>query len=174
MSTLNDVLPLEACVLRPIVLVDDEPIVVSSWTRVLKSAGLPIWSTTSPLAALKFLRDEAAPIAIISDQHMPDISGLELLAEAQRRAPNAARLLTTGNPTMKVLAEAINRSHIHFYLEKPVSAQQLVEVLERFARRGEAPVRAQVVHGRNPIVGDELFEAVVSLGHTLGIRGLKG
>lgn len=160
--------------LRPIVLVDDDPLVVTSWTRVLKSAGLPIWSTTSPLAALKFLRDEAAPIAIISDQNMPQISGLELLAEAQKRAPNAARLLTTGNPTMKLLAEAINRSHIHFYLEKPVAARQLVEVLEHFARRGEAPVRAQVVHGSQPIIGDELYQAAVSLGHALGIGGLRG
>lgn len=160
--------------LRPIVLVDDEPLVVSSWTRVLKAAGLPIWSTTSPHAAVKFLRNEPAPIAVISDQNMPDISGLEVLAEAHKRAPNAARLLTTGNPTMQVLAEAINRSHVHFYLEKPVSARQLVEVLERFARRGEMPVRAQVVHGSNPVVGDELFDAVVSLGRNLGIRGLKG
>jgi DNA-binding NtrC family response regulator len=161
-------------VLRPIVLVDDEPLVVSSWTRVLKAAGLPVWSTTSPQAAMKFLRDEASPIAVISDQHMPHISGLEILAETQKRAPNAARVLTTGNPSMQVLAEAINRSHIHFYLEKPVSARQLVEVLVRFTKRGETPVRAQVVHGNNPIVGDELLDAVVSLGHTLGIRSLGG
>lgn len=160
--------------LRPIVLVDDEPLVVSSWTRVLRAAGLPIWSTTSPLAAVKYLRTEAAPIAVVSDQHMPDICGLEVLAEAQKRAPSAARLLTTGNPSMKVLADAINRSHIHFYLEKPVSARQLVELLEGFARQRERPLRAQVVRGDAPVVGDELFDAVVSLGHTLGIRGLKG
>lgn len=158
---------------RPIMLVDDEPLVVSSWSRVLKAAGFPVWSTTNPRAALEFLRNEAAPAAVISDHFMPDVSGLELLAEVKKRAPNAARLLTTGNPSMEVLADAINRSHVHFYLPKPVSNQQLVEVLGRLTRRPEEPRRVRVVRGENPVVGEELLEAVVSLGHTLGIRGLK-
>jgi CheY-like chemotaxis protein len=143
-----------------IVLVDDEEMVLRALSRVLKGAGMTVWATTQPRQALEYLMTQPQPLAVISDHHMPDMTGLELLAEASVYAPYAARLLTTGSPSKQMLADAINRSHVHFYVEKPVSMPHLLELLGRVKARHERqqppppkPVKAPGVRG------DELYDA---------------
>lgn len=143
-----------------IVLVDDEEMVLRALTRVLKGAGMAVWATTQPRQALEYLMTQPAPLAVISDHHMPEMTGLELLAEASIYAPYAARLLTTGSPSKQMLADAINHSHVHFYVEKPVSMPHLLELLGRVKTRQERlqppppkPIKAPGVRG------DELYDA---------------
>jgi DNA-binding NtrC family response regulator len=145
---------------KKIVLVDDEPLIVSSLTRVLKSAGLPVWGTTDPREALEYIKTNE-PLAIISDQFMPEMTGLELLAAARLRVPHSARLLTTGSPSMFMLSEAINKSHVHFFLEKPVAISPLIELLYRVVdvSHRQRAVVAPPVERASDIDDDELYEA---------------
>lgn len=158
-----------------ILLVDDEEMVCRALMRVLKSAGLKVWATTDPKAALEYLSTQASPLAVISDHHMPEMTGLELLAEAATRAPHAARLLTTGSPTQQMLAEAINKSHVHFYVEKPVQMPHLLELMTRVVERQQRqkvslppPIKAPGVRG------SELFDAALFLGTALNLPHIKG
>ena len=86
---------------RPrVLLVDDEARILSALRRVLRREGFEILTAESAAEALRILRDHPVD-AIVSDQKMPGGSGLQLLAEAARRQPAAARMLITG------VAEAI-------------------------------------------------------------------
>ncbi len=157
-----------------IMLVDDEEMVCRALSRVLKSAGWTVWATTDPRAAIEWLRTQPAPMAVISDHHMPEITGLEVLAEAARCAPQATRLLTTGSPSHQMLADAINKSHVHFFVEKPVQMPHLLELMERVSQHQQRRQMPSLPPVRAPGVrGNELYEAARFLGDALQLPHIK-
>src|SRR6476659_5642889 len=78
-----------------ILVVDDEPLILTSAREILAREGYRVDTTENPLEALKFLQQNQYAV-IFSDQRMPSMLGLELLAQAQKLQPDAARVLITG------------------------------------------------------------------------------
>jgi len=72
--------------------------------------------------------------AVISDLTMPGISGLELLAEARRRLPYVAFLVTTGVDDVEVGVKAM-RAGADDYLVKPLFDSAVLASLERALQR---------------------------------------
>lgn len=64
------------------------------------------------------LRDEPLA-AVISDQRMPEMTGVEVLAEVRRRAPEAKCVLLTAYADTEVAIRAINEIRLDHYLIKP-------------------------------------------------------
>jgi thioredoxin reductase (NADPH) len=112
---------------RPTILtVDDDPQVSAALTRDLKrqyGAEYRILSATSAAQALDLLTTLALrtdPVAlIVSDQKMPEKTGIELLGESQELAPEAKRLLLTAYADTDVAIAAINDIGLDYYLLKP-------------------------------------------------------
>ena len=78
-----------------LLVVDDEERILSALRRTLRREGYEIVTAESPQEALRLL--DAEPVdAILSDQRMPGMTGMQLLALAAERRPQAARLLLTG------------------------------------------------------------------------------
>ena len=103
---------------RPRVLcVDDEPHVLSALRRQLRRA-YEVTLIDTPDQALELLATEAFDV-IISDERMPGMQGHEFLVQARLRAPNAERILLTGQADPEALALAVNESGIFRYLHKP-------------------------------------------------------
>jgi len=81
---------------QPIVLlVDDEPRILSALTRALRREGYQLLSADTPAQALRLV-DEHPVDLVLSDYKMPGTTGLELLERIAKRRPEAARLLITG------------------------------------------------------------------------------
>lgn len=78
-----------------VLIVDDEVAILSALRRCLRREGYRILTADTPEAALRAL-DESVVDLVLSDHKMPAMDGLELLAEARKRQPNAARLLISG------------------------------------------------------------------------------
>jgi thioredoxin reductase (NADPH) len=112
---------------RPTILtVDDDPQVSAALTRDLKrhyGADYRVLSATSAGQALELLATLALrtdPVAlIVSDQKMPRMTGIELLAEARDLAPEAKQLLLTAYADTDVAIIAINEIGLDYYLLKP-------------------------------------------------------
>ena len=112
---------------RPTILtVDDDPQVSAALTRDLKrryGAEYRVLSATSAAQALDLLGSLALrtdPVAlIVSDQRMPEMTGIELLGESQTLAPEAKRLLLTAYADTDVAIAAINDIGLDYYLLKP-------------------------------------------------------
>jgi response regulator RpfG family c-di-GMP phosphodiesterase len=80
-----------------LLLVDDEERILAALRRALRREGWRILTARDPHEGLRLLASE--PIdAVASDHKMPGMSGLELLEQAARLRPGAARLLVTGWP----------------------------------------------------------------------------
>ncbi|MCO5114545.1 MAG: hybrid sensor histidine kinase/response regulator [Bdellovibrionaceae bacterium] len=90
----------------------------------------------SGLQALEHLKKTPYEYSvIISDQRMPEISGIEFLEKTIEINPLPARILFTGYSNIEVTIEAINKAHIYRYLTKPWEpADLLLTVKEGFEK----------------------------------------
>ncbi|HCB06765.1 MAG TPA: fused response regulator/thioredoxin-disulfide reductase [Nocardioides bacterium] len=112
---------------KPTILaVDDDPAVSRAVTRDLRSrygADYRVVSVTSGREALEVLAELALrdrPVALVaSDQRMPEMTGIEVLAEVRRQSPDTKLLLLTAYADTEVAITAINEIGLDYYLLKP-------------------------------------------------------
>lgn len=107
----------EAAPIR-LLLVDDEPNVLSALSRMLRHEGYELRTAGDGQAALSILAREPIDL-LLCDARMPGMDGVELLARAEQRWPECLRLLLTGQSDMDAIVRAINEGRIYCYLAKP-------------------------------------------------------
>ena len=112
---------------KPAILtVDDDPMVSQAISRDLRAqygSDYSILRATSGAEALEILAElvlRDRPVALIaSDQRMPEMTGIEMLAQARSQAPDAKFLLLTAYADTDVAIKAINDIGLDYYLLKP-------------------------------------------------------
>ncbi len=62
---------------------------------------------------------------IITDQRMPQMTGVEFLESIVKEYPDPIRILLTGYTDMQALIDAVNKGHIYRYLNKPWNEEEL-------------------------------------------------
>ncbi len=106
-----------------IAVVDDEPRSLELLVRTLRRLG-----TIEPYggAELAWTAIRAAPPdVVISDQRMPGMSGVQLLAKVAELDASIGRVLLTGYADIAATIDAINQGRVHAYINKPWSPDQL-------------------------------------------------
>jgi DNA-binding NtrC family response regulator len=120
-----------------IVLVDDEEMILTSIrTLLMLEADYDVACFTSPLEAVRHLENNAVDVTV-SDYLMPGMTGIQLLAEAKRTQPEAARVLLTGHADKASAIQAINEVGLFQYLEKPWDNAQFLLVIQQAVERTE-------------------------------------
>ena len=84
---------------------------------------------------LELLKSHGPYAAVISDMHMPLMSGLEFLSRASEAAPETVRLMLTGFPDQRIAIAAVNKGNIFRFLTKPCPPEGLIQALEAAARQ---------------------------------------
>lgn len=108
-----------------VLLVDDEEMVVTSIKSFLTlETDYEVVSFTSPKEALDFVKDNRVDL-VISDYLMPDIDGIQFLAEIKEMQPEATRVLLTGYADKENAIKAINDVGLYQYIEKPWENEDL-------------------------------------------------
>jgi response regulator RpfG family c-di-GMP phosphodiesterase len=110
-----------------VLIVDDEVRILAALRRCLRREGWDIITADSPRKAIRIL-DERPVDLILSDQKMPGMSGMEFLAEAADRCPDAARLLITGW-TEAVPREDLEALDVRALIPKPWDDGELKDLL---------------------------------------------
>lgn len=114
-----------------VLVVDDEPYIISALTAFLKSE-YEIVSAESAEAAQKIFRDHP-PDIILTDLRMPKMNGIQLLEWVRQNHPRTVRLLMTGFGELDDAVEAINRGQVFRYMFKPWKEDQLLDMLRSAA-----------------------------------------
>jgi len=120
-----------------LLVVDDEQRILSALRRALRREGYEIVTSETVHEALRIL-DERPVDMILSDQKMPGMSGLQFLAEAAARRPDARRMLITGW-TEEIPPEKLQELGIFALINKPWTDAQLKETLRRASRPAADP-----------------------------------
>ena len=112
-----------------VLIVDDEQESLNLLNRTLRG----MYETSLARDGREGLRSlERNPVAaVISDQRMPGMTGVEFLAEASRRCPYTQRILLTGYTEVEGIIDAINAGHVFGYLSKPWHPDDLLATLRR-------------------------------------------
>jgi putative two-component system response regulator len=115
---------------QSLLIVDDEPSVISSLKRELRSEDYTIFSANSGVAGLDILKEHGIGV-VMSDFMMPEMDGIAFLESVKQREPDAVRILLTGHGSLESAVAAVNRSQIFGYLTKPWSSDALKGIIER-------------------------------------------
>ena len=117
-----------------LLLVDDEPNILTSLNRLLRPEGYAIRTAESGAQALELLAQDPADV-IISDMRMPAMNGAEFLKKAREGWPDSVRLLLTGFSDAASAISAVNEGGIHAYLNKPWDDAQLLQAVRSAVER---------------------------------------
>ncbi len=112
-----------------IFVVDDDADLLPAMVEVIEAAGLPARGFARGRAMLAELDPEWEGV-ILSDMRMPELSGLELLAEARAMAPGVPFVLITAHGDVRSAVAAIQRGAFDF-IEKPAPPEYLLAVIRR-------------------------------------------
>jgi CheY-like chemotaxis protein len=125
---------------RPrILVVDDEEAILETMTFTFED-DYEVFTSTDARRALDML-DEHAPIAaVLTDQRMPKMSGVEFVTEAWKRHPSTVCMILTGFADMDAIIQAINDGHVYAYITKPWEPDQLKQLMKQAVERYELSV----------------------------------
>lgn len=114
-----------------ILYVDDDD-QVSKYFRLLFARDYQVLTAASAKEALNILeREDRRVTMIVSDQRMPERTGVELLEEVKERYPRIIRLITTAYSDMSTAIAAVNRGSIYAYISKPWNTEELKLIIRR-------------------------------------------
>jgi DNA-binding NtrC family response regulator len=155
----------------PVLFVDDDIHNIELFRLQFENA-FPLRTATSGEDALAILARE--PIgALLADEQMPGMSGVDLLAQAVSRWPDTVRVIVSAYSDPPRLLRAINRGHAHEYIVKPWVKTELAACIERglaiAGRRRALIARAEMseLHERD---AGELYDTTHVVGEDSGLR----
>ena len=112
-----------------LLVVDDEPDLVHSVQDLLRF-DYRVLGATRAADGLKIMDQEMVHI-VMTDQRMPEMTGVEFLRRLRQTHPDVVRLLFTAYADIKAVIDAINQGSVYRYIPKPFDPQELQSVLKQ-------------------------------------------
>lgn len=111
-----------------IVLFVDDDVANLETARYALDDQFDIRTASTGSRALEML-EELEVAVLVTDQRMPEMTGVEVCAEARRIAPHTVRMIVTAYADVGAVVKAINDGAVSRYLPKPFQHEQLVGAL---------------------------------------------
>src|SRR5262245_56065961 len=110
-----------------VLVVDDEPAIVESLTKIFKREGLTVLSATDGTAGLDVLRKHRVGV-LLTDLMMPNTGGMDLLRAAKTIAPETEVVLMTAYGTVETAVDAMKEGAYDF-VTKPLKRAHVVRIV---------------------------------------------
>jgi len=124
-----------ALVAARIVCVDDEPAVLRTLELLMQNAGHDVMFFTSALVALERVRGDANGVdLVITDQSMPELTGLDLARRLQALRADLPVIVLSGYAEANEASET--PPNVRLYLRKPVRSEQLLDAISQVLAGG--------------------------------------
>ncbi len=137
---------------RPILVVDDEPEMLFSVRNLLRRE-FDVHTAASGAEGIKILQEHVIHL-VMTDQRMPEMTGVELLQRVKNEHPGAMRLIFTGYADVKAVIDAINQGNVFRFVTKPWEPEDLLAALR------EAGERYDLIARRNQLLSEmQAYEA---------------
>lgn len=96
----------------------------------IASPRFEVLKTGEARRALAWLAAHDDVAAIIAEHHLPETSGVTLLAAAQKRWPAALRILLTTFEEMSLVVNALHCGAVQHVLHKPLHGKDLLQIIQ--------------------------------------------
>lgn len=114
-----------------VLVVDDDPQVCKTVSKILQENGYRVLSYTQPRQAIVSVRKNPFDIALV-DIKMPDLNGIEVVEKIKAHDPHIAVVVMTAFPDVETAAETM-RLGSRDYITKPFREEELLSSVERIA-----------------------------------------
>jgi serine/threonine-protein kinase len=139
-----------------ILFVDDEERIVTALRSIFRTHYHVFTATNGP-EALEFVR-KFEPHVVVSDQRMPEMTGVELLRRVKGMAPNTVRMLLTGYSDLAAIVGSINDGEVFRFISKPWDNQ---EIQKTMAEAAAIAIDLAATAATPPIVPDRMEAGVL-------------
>ncbi|HEX4949977.1 MAG TPA: sigma-54 dependent transcriptional regulator [Blastocatellia bacterium] len=129
-----------------ILIIDDDPTMLDLASYRLRSQGYEVKTAQTGEAALRLCAEELHEVAL-TDLHLPDIHGMELVKRLKEVAPATEIIMITGYSSVTDAIEAIKAGAFYF-VEKPVEFENLFALIEKALERGRQNEEIRQLRGR--------------------------
>lgn len=145
---------------KPILFVDDDANALAGFQRALRTQFTVEVAQGGP-RGIQLLMTRGPYAAIVSDMRMPVMNGVQFLQRAHDIAPDAVRIMLTGNADLQTAIDAVNAACIFQFLCKPVPPAQMVKTLTAAVAHhelicNERELREQTLRGSVKVLTDLL------------------
>jgi signal transduction histidine kinase len=140
-----------------ILIVDDEQENINLLANILGDLYF-LHKARGGAAALDLLQRHEIHM-ILSDQRMPEVSGVDLLERARQARPDAVRILVTAYPDVTNAIQAINRGEVKRYIAKPFDPAELKVMIAQELEHQDLVVANRRLNEEMGRMLDELFRA---------------
>lgn len=147
--------------MQTVLIIDDEKDNLEALQRLLRNE-FQVTICLSPLEALKLIQKQEFSV-LVSDQRMPEMTGVEFFEKARVVAPNSTRVLLTGYTDLESVILAVNKGHIYHYISKPWEPEDfkltLLKASEHYQLKKEVTLKNVELQAAN----NELHSALEEL-----------
>jgi two-component system, NtrC family, response regulator HydG len=112
---------------RVVLVVDDEPAIVESLTKIFRREGLTVLAATDGDTGLDLLRRHRVGV-LLTDLMMPQTTGMDLLRAAKTVAPETEVVLMTAHGTVETAVDAMKEGAYDF-VTKPLKRAHVVRIV---------------------------------------------
>jgi response regulator RpfG family c-di-GMP phosphodiesterase len=111
-----------------VLLVDDDINILQAIKRTLRDS-FQVTTVDNGIEGLEILKEEGPFAVVVSDYRMPEMNGVQFLANTIKIAPDTVRIMLSGQADLEVSIQAVNEGSIFRFLNKPCPTEQLIKVL---------------------------------------------
>jgi len=115
-----------------LLIVDDEEAILETMTFTFGD-DYEVLTASSASSALELLERDGPVAVVVSDQRMPQMTGVEFLAKVYEMHPATVRIILTGFADMDAIIGSINDGHVYAYITKPWEPDHLKQVVRQAA-----------------------------------------
>jgi signal transduction histidine kinase len=101
-----------------VLYVDDEQNNLNSFRSSFRRE-FRVYTAINAVEALKQLKKYPEIKVIISDQRMPDVTGVQFFEKIRHIYPNKVRIILTGYSDITAVVDAINKGQVYRFIDKP-------------------------------------------------------
>lgn len=117
-----------------ILFVDDSKLTLQLSRDLFLSKGIEILTAGSAEEALELFKLQEIAV-VVSDNHMPGMSGLEFLSQLRGVSPDTVKILISAYVDLPTALSAINNSEVFRYLVKPWKDEEILAAVKEGLRR---------------------------------------
>jgi response regulator RpfG family c-di-GMP phosphodiesterase len=125
-----------------VLLVDDDELMLRSYHRTLHRK-FKLEVAMGGVQALQALERHGPFAVIVADMRMPGLSGLDVLQEAVRLAPETTRIMLTGDLDLHTAMDAVNQGRVFRFLTKPCRPEDLEAAIQAGIRQHQLMIAEQ-------------------------------